>query len=47
MLSGIPKPDIILIGTDLNDHVGRNSDGYGGVHGVWELVQEMLNARGF
>ena len=33
VLSGIPKQDIIFIGSDLNGHVGRDADGYGGVHG--------------
>ena len=47
VLSGIPRQDNILIGSDLNGHVRRDTDGYGGVHGVWELVQETLKARGF
>ena len=33
MLSGIPKQEIIFIGSDINDHVGRDADGYGAVHG--------------
>ena len=33
MLSGIPKQESIFIGSDMNGHVGRDSDGYGGVHG--------------
>ena len=33
MLSGIPKQESILIGSDMNGHVGRDADGYGGVHG--------------
>ena len=33
ILSGIPKQDIIFIGSNLNGHVGRDADGYSGVHG--------------
>ena len=33
LLSGIPKQESIFIGTDINGHVGRDADGYGGVHG--------------
>ena len=33
VLSGIPKQESIFIGSDMNGHVGRDSDGYGGVHG--------------
>ena len=33
MLSGIPNQDSIFIGGNLNGHVGRDADGYGGVHG--------------
>ena len=33
VLSGIPKQDIIFIGSNMNGHVGRDADGYGGVHG--------------
>ena len=33
VLSGIPKQEIIFIGSDMNGHVGRDEDGYGGVHG--------------
>ena len=33
VLSGIPKQESIFIGSDMNDHVGRDADGYGGVHG--------------
>ena len=33
MLSRIPKQESILIGSDKNGHVGRDVDGYGGVHG--------------
>ena len=33
MLSGIPKQESIFIGSDMNCHVGRDADGYGGVHG--------------
>ena len=32
MLSGIHKQENILIGSDMNGHVGRDADGYGGVH---------------
>ena len=32
MLSGISKQDSIFIGSDLNGNVGRDADGYGGVH---------------
>ena len=33
VLSGILKQEIIFIGSDMNDHVGRDVDGYSGVHG--------------
>ena len=33
MLSGIPKQESIFIGSDMNGHVGRDADWYGGVHG--------------
>ena len=33
VLSGILKQEIIFIGSDLNGHVGRDADGYGGIHG--------------
>ena len=33
VLSGIPKQKCIFIGSDMNGHVGRDADGYGGVHG--------------
>ena len=33
MLSGIPKQENIVIGSDMNGHVGRDADGYGGVYG--------------
>ena len=33
VLSGIPKPESIFIGRDINGNVGRDADGYGGVHG--------------
>ena len=33
VLSGIPKHESIFIGSDMNGHVGRDADGYGGVHG--------------
>ena len=32
-LSGIPKQESIFIGSDMNGYVGRDADGYGGVHG--------------
>ena len=33
VLSGIPKQESIFIGSDMNGHVGRDADGYSGVHG--------------
>ena len=33
VLSGIPKQESISIGSDMNGHVGRDADGYGGVYG--------------
>ena len=33
VLFGIPKQESIFIGSDMNVHVGRDADGYGGVHG--------------
>ena len=32
VLSGISKQDRIFIGSDMNGHVGRDADGYGGVY---------------
>ena len=32
VLSGIPKQEIIFIGSNMNGHVGRDADGYSGVH---------------
>ena len=31
VLSGLPKQESIFIGSDMNGHVGRDADGYGGV----------------
>ena len=31
--SGVPKQESIFIGSNMNGHVGRDADGYGGVHG--------------
>ena len=33
VLSGIPKQESIFMGSGKNGHVGRDADGYGGVHG--------------
>ena len=33
VLSGIPKQESIFMGNDKNGHVGRDTDGYGGVLG--------------
>ena len=33
VLSGVPKQEVIFIGSDMNGHVGRDADGYGGDHG--------------
>ena len=33
MPSGIPKQENTFISSDMNGHVGRDADGYGGVHG--------------
>ena len=33
VLSGISKQESISIGSNMNGHVGRDADGYGGVHG--------------
>ena len=40
MPSEIPKQKSILNGSDLNGHVGRDADAYGGVHGG------MVNTEG-
>ena len=37
VLSGIPKQDSIFTGSDLNSHVGRYADGYGGEHGGYGI----------
>ena len=44
VLSGIPKQESIFIGSDMNGHVGRDADGYGGVHGGMEFGKR--NAEG-
>ena len=31
VLSGIPRQESIFIGSDMNGHVGRDADGYGGM----------------
>ena len=31
VLSGIPKQESIFIGSDMNGHIGRDADGYGGM----------------
>ena len=33
VLSGIPEQENIFIGSDMKGHVGRDANGYGGVHG--------------
>ena len=38
VFSGIPKQDSIFLGRDLNGHVGRDDDGYGGVHGGMHVI---------
>ena len=44
VLSGIPKKDTISL-VDPTGHVGRDTDGYGSVHGVMGMVQETLKAK--
>ena len=44
MLSGIPKQESIFIGSDMNGHVGRDAEGYGGVHGG--MIFGTRNAEG-
>ena len=44
VLSGITKQESIFIGSDMNGHVGRDADGYGGVH--WGMVLGTRNAEG-
>ena len=34
VLSVIPKQENIFIGSDMNGHVGRDADGYGGVQHI-------------
>ena len=46
VLSGIPKQDSIFIGSDQNGHVGRDADGYSGVHGVWGVRFSKINTEG-
>ena len=40
VLSGIPKQDSTFIVSDLNCHLGRDADGYGGVHDDWGLYKK-------
>ena len=43
VLSGIPKQNSIFNGSDLNDHVGRDADGYGGMRfGTRNAEGEMI-----
>ena len=45
MLSRIPKQDSIFICSDLIGHVGRDADGYGGIHGDMGFRTKTLKAR--
>ena len=48
VLSGIPKQESIFIGSDMNGHVGRDADGYGGVHGGMGFgTRNAVKVRGF
>ena len=51
VLSGIPKQESIFIGSDMNGHVGRDADGYGGVgfgtrNAEGERILEFADALG-
>ena len=39
--------DSIFIGREMNGHVGRDADGYGGVHGGMGFDTKTLMVRGF
>jgi len=44
----IPASKLIVVGRDLNGHVGTNVDGYDGVHGGYgfrELIVKTLVSR--
>ena len=43
VLSGINKQESIFIGSDMNGHVGRDADGYGGVHGGMGFGERILD----
>ena len=50
-LSGIPKQERIFIGSDMNGHVGKDADGYGGVgfgtiNAEGERILEFSDAAG-
>ena len=47
VISGIHKQDSIFIGGDINRHVGRNADGYGGIHGGMRFGTRNAEGRGF
>ena len=47
LIKGIKKTERIMLGRDLNRHVGKESDGYEGVHGgqgygVWNAEDERI-----
>ena len=51
VLSGIPKQESIFIGSDMNGHVGRDADGYGGMgfgtrNALGERILEFGDAVG-
>ena len=44
LTEGVKKTERIMLGGDLNGHIGKDSDGYGGIHGGYGYG--MRNAEG-
>lgn len=47
LVAGVKDEEIIVLGSDLNGHVGRLSIGYEGIHGGWGTAPEMQMGREF
>ena len=47
LVRGLKQEEMIVIGGDLNGHVGNESGGYRGVHGGFGYPNEMLKGEAF
>ena len=43
----IPASELIVVGGDMNGHVGTNVDVYDGVHGEYGLERDMQMVSGY